>query len=55
MLNIAILSRGPALYSTQSLFRAARMRGHYVRVIDHQRCNIVIERGVCYLEIRVPL
>lgn len=46
MLNIAILSRGASLYSTQSLFRAARQRGHYVRVIDHQRCNIVIEQGV---------
>lgn len=46
MLNIAILSRGAGLYSTQSLFRAARLRGHYVRVIDHQRCHIVIERGL---------
>lgn len=46
MLNIAILSRGASLYSTQSLFRAARQRGHYVRVIDHQRCNIVIEQGL---------
>ncbi len=46
MLNLAILSRGAALYSTQSLFRAARRRGHYVRVIDHQRCNIVIEQGI---------
>mgnify|MGYP001390421616 CR=1 FL=1 len=46
MLNIAIMSRGAALYSTQTLFRAARRRGHYVRVIDHQRCNIVIERGL---------
>ncbi|HHM20739.1 MAG TPA: RimK family alpha-L-glutamate ligase [Bacteroidetes bacterium] len=45
-MNIAILSRGAALYSTQSLFRAARMRGHYVRVIDHKRCNLVIERGL---------
>lgn len=46
MLNIAILSRGAGLYSTQSLFRAARNRGHYVRVIDHQRCHIAIERGL---------
>ena len=46
MLNIAILSRGASLYSTQSLFRAARSRGHYVRVVDHQRCSIVIEHGV---------
>jgi ribosomal protein S6--L-glutamate ligase len=46
MLNIALLSRGPSLYSTQSLFRAARMRGHYVRVIDHGQISLVIEQGV---------
>ncbi len=46
MLNIAILSRGPGLYSTQSLFRAARSRGHYVRVIDHGQCSLLIEQGV---------
>ncbi|HFA49469.1 MAG TPA: 30S ribosomal protein S6--L-glutamate ligase [Bacteroidetes bacterium] len=45
-MNIAILSRGAGLYSTQSLYRAARVRGHYVRVIDHKRCNIVIEKGL---------
>jgi ribosomal protein S6--L-glutamate ligase len=45
MLNIAILSRGAGLYSTQSLFRAFRRRGHYVRVIDHQRCHLLVERG----------
>ncbi len=41
--NIAILSRGSALYSTQSLFRAARLRGYHVRVIDHQLCHLVID------------
>lgn len=46
MLNIAILSRGPGLYSTQSLFRAARRRGHYVRIIDHGLCCIAIEQGL---------
>ena len=45
MLNVAILSRGAGLYSTQSLFRAFRSREHYVRVIDHLRCNLVIEQG----------
>lgn len=45
MLNIAILSRGAGLYSTQSLFRAARIRGNYVRIIDHKHCNLVIEKG----------
>ncbi|MCU0347541.1 MAG: 30S ribosomal protein S6--L-glutamate ligase [Saprospiraceae bacterium] len=46
MLNIALLSRGPGLYSTQSLFRAARKRGHYVRVVDHGQCHLVIEKGL---------
>ncbi len=45
MLNIALLSRGPGLYSTQSLFRAARKRGHYVRVVDHGQCSLIIEQG----------
>lgn len=45
MLNIAILSRGPGLYSTQSLFQAARRRGHYVRVVDHGLCSLAIEQG----------
>ncbi len=44
-MNIVILSRGPGLYSTQSLVYAGRKRGHYMRVIDHVRCNIVIESG----------
>jgi len=46
MLNIALLSRGPSLYSTQSLFRAARLRGHYVRVVDHGQCSLVVEQGI---------
>lgn len=44
-MRIVILSRNPALYSTQSLYLAARRRGHDVRVIDHMRCDIVIERN----------
>lgn len=43
-MNIAILSRGPELYSTQSLLRTGLSRGHHVRVLDHMRCNIVIEK-----------
>jgi len=42
-MNIAILSRNPALYSTQSLVNAARKRNHYVRVFDHMQCDLVIE------------
>ncbi|MEM9545475.1 MAG: RimK family alpha-L-glutamate ligase [Bacteroidota bacterium] len=44
-MNIVILSRNPALYSTQSLVRAARKRNHYVRVFDHMQCDIVIEEN----------
>lgn len=44
-MNIAILSRGPHLYSTQSLFRAGRKRGHFMLLLDHARCNLVMEDG----------
>jgi ribosomal protein S6--L-glutamate ligase len=43
-MNILILSRNPALYSTQSLYMAARRRGHQVRVVDHMRCDLSIGR-----------
>lgn len=42
-MNIAILSRGPQLYSTQSLFRAGRRRGHQMQLLDHARCSLVME------------
>ena len=41
-MNILILSRNPALYSTQSLYKAARDRGHFVRIIDHMYCDLKI-------------
>lgn len=44
-MNIAILSRNPALYSTQSLARAARRRNHYIRIIDYNNCDLIIEGG----------
>lgn len=43
-LTIAILSRGPHLYSTRRLREAGEKRGHYMMVIDHTKCNIVIEQ-----------
>ncbi len=43
---ITILSRGPQLYSTQSLFRAAQRHGHRVRVMNHTQFDIVIENGM---------
>ena len=44
-MNIVVLSRNPALYSTDSIVRAAKRRNHYVRVLDHLQCDIVIESG----------
>ncbi len=44
-MNIAILSRGPQLYSTQALAVAAQKRGHRVNIIDHLLCSILIEKG----------
>jgi ribosomal protein S6--L-glutamate ligase len=37
-MNIAILSRGPKLYSTRRLMEAAKQRGHQAEVIDPLRC-----------------
>ncbi len=42
-MNILVLSRNSSLYSTQSIVKAGRRRGHYVRVIDHMQCDLVME------------
>lgn len=44
-MKIVILSRGPQLYSTQSLLRAGMRRGHQVRIIDHVNCHFTIQKG----------
>ena len=41
-MRILILSRSTELYSTRSLFNAARRRKHFVRVIDHVNCNLLV-------------
>lgn len=41
-MKIGILSRGPRLYSTQSLVKACETRGHEVRVIDYLKCHMDI-------------
>lgn len=43
-MNIKILSRNPNLYSTKRLIEAAQKRKHNVEVIDHLKCDLVIER-----------
>ena len=43
-MNIGILSRNPSLYSTQRLVEAAEVKGHEAEIIDHLKCDIVIEQ-----------
>lgn len=43
-MNIIVLSRDTKLYSTKRLVEAGQKRGHNVRVLDHLKCNLVIER-----------
>ncbi|MCL4118247.1 UNVERIFIED_CONTAM: hypothetical protein GTU68_012148 [Idotea baltica] len=44
-MRILILSRNSSLYSTQSLLRACYRRGHYVRVVDHMLCDLILDEG----------
>ncbi|MDC7995122.1 ATP-grasp domain-containing protein [Altibacter sp. HG106] len=44
-MNIAILSRGEYLYSTQSLLRAGAVRNHVMEVLDPTKCSLTIEQG----------
>jgi len=44
-MKIAILSRGPQLYSTRSLVRAGMARRHEMHIVDHTRCSLVVEAG----------
>lgn len=44
-MNILVLSRNTSLYSTQSIVEAGRRRGHYMRVIDHMYCDLIMEEG----------
>lgn len=42
-MNIGILSRSTELYSTRSLYKAGKRKGHFMHVIDHTRCSLVID------------
>ena len=44
-MKIAILSRGPELYSTKSLLEAGLKRGHDVVIVDHTKCSLLMEKG----------
>ncbi|MFK7925481.1 MAG: 30S ribosomal protein S6--L-glutamate ligase [Bacteroidia bacterium] len=43
-MNIVILSANPKLYSTRRLVEAGEKRGHNMRVVNHTKCNIIIEK-----------
>jgi ribosomal protein S6--L-glutamate ligase len=43
-MNIGILSRNQNLYSTKRLVEAALQRGHTARIIDHLKCDLIIEQ-----------
>ncbi len=43
-MNIKILSGNANLYSTKRLVEAAKQRNHNVEIIDHAKCDIVIEQ-----------
>lgn len=51
-MNIVILSKGPGNYSTRRLKEEAKLRGHNVRVINHAKCYVVLEKSnpVVYYE-----
>jgi ribosomal protein S6--L-glutamate ligase len=42
-MKIAVLSRNPKLYSTRRLIEAIEKRGHESCVIDHLKCDIVMD------------
>lgn len=44
-MNIAILSRGENLYSTQSLLKAGTAHQHVMEVLDPMQCNLIVENG----------
>ncbi|HKJ42450.1 MAG TPA: 30S ribosomal protein S6--L-glutamate ligase [Sunxiuqinia sp.] len=43
-MKIVILSRNPQLYSTQRLVEAGKKKGHEMLVVDHSKCDLVIEK-----------
>lgn len=42
-MNVVILSRNASLYSTQSIVLAFRRRKHHIQVLDHMRCDLVVD------------
>ena len=44
-MNIAILSRGENLYSTQSILKAGEARNHTMEVLNPSQCNVAVVHG----------
>lgn len=44
-MNIVILTRGPANYSTKRLREEAEKRGHNVRVVNHAKCYVEVQKS----------
>ena len=43
-MKIVILSANQKLYSTQRLVEAGQKRGHEMLIINHTKCDIIIEK-----------
>ena len=43
-MKIVVLSRNPSLYSTNRLVEVGTKRGHEMLVVDHSKCDIIIEK-----------
>ncbi|WP_372768275.1 30S ribosomal protein S6--L-glutamate ligase [Lutibacter sp.] len=43
-MKIVVLSRNPNLYSTRRLVEAGKSRNHEIFVVDHSKCDIIIEK-----------
>lgn len=43
-MKIVILSQNPNLYSTKRLVEAGTDKGHEIQIIDHSKCDLVIEK-----------
>lgn len=43
-MKIVVLSRNPKLYSTQKIVEAGEKRNHEMVILDHTKCDIIIEK-----------
>lgn len=51
-MKIAILSRNPNLYSTRRIYEAGIQRKHEVIILDHTKCDLIIEKRNPYIMYR---